>query len=297
MLSPNGLGPVESAILRALRSHGDDVVRSSDLLDAVEEGFAVTPASAYPVLLAMCRRWAFPLELVVPHGNMAQAGVEPADPRYTAVRLTDLGRRAADAERGVGPPLPIGLCAGTAHGGGRRPPFSAHRTVQALLELARTSHGDVDADAVHDLLGAPAYPAGCSVQGPIDTLLAGESVTLVLTASLARLDDVTLELSSVPEPWRPIEQWLPRDWPEIRGFRDESSDRGARFLVDLRRAEDAARVLRDLPKIWPLHMQVPAHLGAPWIDLGRAWLAGVPESIDIESHLVTLLDELGAADT
>src|SRR5690606_1490546 len=85
----------------------------------------------------------------------------PADPRYTEVRLTELGEACALADTGTGPPISAGLVHGDTFKGGTRPPLHPTRLLDALRSI---KDGASDAEVL-TVIGPPAFPADCLVEG------------------------------------------------------------------------------------------------------------------------------------
>jgi hypothetical protein len=148
-----GLGLVELELLAVLRAlppgrgaqlfrhdtgaqpGADDLRSSYEVLAAVERQIGLAPRYAYEVLCDMARPWTVPLRLVDFHGDCGGRDTElrPADPRYTAARLSCVGELVLETERGEMAPLPIGLINGNVHAGGTRPrsPHSGSSTPSA----------------------------------------------------------------------------------------------------------------------------------------------------------------------
>jgi len=161
-----GLGALELSVLAAVgESKGSR--RTPVVLEELErEGIA--PVYAMRVLQDLLAPWQRHLTLLHGEGNWGSVGNDPrADPRYTAVALSHVGRLALAAERGEVSPVPLGLIDGTLYAGGRVPPFNPQRVVEALQQ------GSKDA-------GPPALPTGGEVAGELPQLLAGKKARLQL---------------------------------------------------------------------------------------------------------------------
>jgi len=201
-----GLGLVELELLAVLRAlspgkgtqlfgqgtrtepSADDPRSSYEVLAAVERQIGLAPRYAYEVLCDMARPWTVPLRLVDFHGDYGGRDTElrPADPRYTAARLSRVGELVLQAERGEMAPLPIGLINGNVHAEGTRPPFSPQRVIDAIRHVFEEPA--IDDAAVTELVGPPQFPTGCSVSGDLAALAAGKAVELRLGATLS-IDD------------------------------------------------------------------------------------------------------------
>ena len=92
-----GVGLVEVAILEALDSIGARLgrryVKSSRVLDAVDQNFGLAPGYGYEILVDLVQPWKMPVLLVDGQGNFGSHGNDPpANFRYTEARLSSAGQ-------------------------------------------------------------------------------------------------------------------------------------------------------------------------------------------------------------
>lgn len=157
--------------------------RCSSLLAALDERHGVLPRYGYAVLVDLVQPWQTSLAVLMGSGNFGSPDADPpAHARYTECRLSAVGKLGAAAERGDGPPIPIGLINGTMYGGGTRPPHDPSLIINSLLLIAENP--DASDKEIIDVAGGPAFPTGCAVSGDIEGLAAGRRVRLRLAARM-----------------------------------------------------------------------------------------------------------------
>ena len=109
MTERTGLGPLEIAVLRAIDAAGgaEDFVPSLQVLERLEAaGFGRT--YLYEVIQDLAVPWQVHLPLVSYQGNFGSPRNDPAaEPRYTEVALSRIGRLALAAEDGRSGLLPL----------------------------------------------------------------------------------------------------------------------------------------------------------------------------------------------
>jgi len=164
MSARTGLSDLHVAILDAV-DRASPAPRTfhkcSHALDLLSEDAGHGPLSAYEELCALATPWTALLPLLEYAGNFGTPGRDDpaADARYTECRLSPAGAAALAAERGDGPPTPLGLVLGDWFLGGRRPSFGPGRVAEAVRMAAG---GDLDG-AVQEL-GPPLFPGGLPVR-------------------------------------------------------------------------------------------------------------------------------------
>ncbi|MDP9416284.1 MAG: hypothetical protein M3P48_00225 [Actinomycetota bacterium] len=224
-------------------------------------------------------------------------GDDMAEPHYTEVGLSPLGRLALASERGELGPVPIGLIDGSLYRGGRVPPLNLAgvlRTLRALLDDPAAAD-----QVLVRLLGAPELPSGGSVRGLPRGLYAGRRTRAQLTSRLVReqdasearivitgvplgvaVDEVALFLDSrarmEQRPDEPSDQANPPLGAALR-VRDETSMRaGIRVVVAAPPSADLDEIERWVRDVWPVtvdaDLQLPEPVGDLLLSLGR----GVP---------------------
>lgn len=155
--SASGLTAVEIAVLRAVEECGASAdgpyAPSTDVLELVDSRTGVGPRYAHRILVDLTVDWVRHLPLLEGEGNFGSvAGDEPADAKYTQVRLARVAELALASERGAVGPLPLDLIEGSMYRGGGLAPFDPALTVRALLAGAgsagtpRTPTGTITAD-------------------------------------------------------------------------------------------------------------------------------------------------------
>src|SRR4051794_20336755 len=182
----SGLSDLDVAVLLALADLGARPDRphtkSARALEELYSKTGIPPLYGYDVMCNMAAPWLVNLRLLDPHGNHGSPDFSAAAPRYTEVRLSPIGMLAVAAERGGGPPVPIGLVNGDVHLGGEHPPFDPVRVTDTLARLI--DEPDLTDEELVDSMGTPAFPTGCVVHGDFDALAHGEAIRLSLFARL-----------------------------------------------------------------------------------------------------------------
>lgn len=199
----SGIGVVELAILGALDSLGawpdQPYASNARVLEAVDQGIGLAPGYAYEVLLDLARQWRLPVPMVDGEGNYGAPTEEPhSEFRYTGARLSAAGAVAIAAESRELAPVPIGLINGNTHRDGRRPPFRPAAIIEAMRQVIRDP--EVTSDDLVNLIGPPAFPAGCTVTGDLAALMAGLPATLELHSRLAIKDVATVAADRPGQP-------------------------------------------------------------------------------------------------
>ena len=322
MSDATGLGMLEVTVLESLDRCGGFAApapfRKSQLfIDDVYERHGVGPSIAYEVLCDLARPYVAHLPLIDFHGNYGSPDFGPAAPRYTEARLSVLGAAALAAERGEGPPLPVGLVNGDTHHGGRRPPLDPSRAIAAI----RASQAGADDAEVAALVGLPAFPTGCAVAGDATAFARGDHTLLELSA-VVTVQPRSLVLSNLPpgascgeiaerighhvrratrspvhpgpDPGARIGLGVEPRWASIVDVndasadarthlvltvRDELDDAGRRELIDLVLEESGAR------------RHVPVQADGPIADVVRRWIERIRASAGdagVEASLTTL---------
>src|SRR4051794_22429056 len=176
----SGLSDLDVAVLLALADLGARPDRphtkSARALEELYSKTGIPPLYGYEVMCNMAAPWLVNLRLLDPHGNYGSPDFSAAAPRYTEVRLSPIGILAVAAERGDGPPVPIGLINGDVHLNGRRPPFNAVRVTETLVRIM--NEPNLTDDDVIRAVGPPEFPTGCIVEGDFDSLARAEPVEL-----------------------------------------------------------------------------------------------------------------------
>jgi hypothetical protein len=113
-------------------------VRSSKVLEAIEERTGLGPRYAYEMLLDLTRPWVLPIVTVAVQGNGGSRSYAPAaGPEFTQTRPSQAGALVLEAEAHRMAPVPVGLINGTTYRGGTRPaldPFAVLAALRRLLE-------------------------------------------------------------------------------------------------------------------------------------------------------------------
>lgn len=107
MSDRTGLGPLEVALLRTVEALADRApVRTTAALDRLESNEHFGAVYAVRAMQHLGAPWCVHLRLLDLHGNWGSAAGDPmADPAYTEVGLSWLGRLVLAAERGA-----VGRC-------------------------------------------------------------------------------------------------------------------------------------------------------------------------------------------
>jgi hypothetical protein len=254
----------------------------------------------YPLLIDLATPWTVWLPLLDGAGNFGSPDPddEPADPEYTRCRLSAAGLLAVAADRGDGPPVPVGLINGSMYRGGRQPPYDPHRMIAAVLRAAQ-SPGLPD-DELAAVAGPPAFPAGCAVAGDLAGLAAGRRTELRLTAAVTQgrwHEQAVLDITRLPPrtgraeviaairararrppPWaldrRP--ELLEHSWVPVREVREErdeaGSGSGSAIRCLLLPGTDPDRAAAALRETWGVSVTAEAVLPAPLPALLRSWI-------------------------
>lgn len=299
MSERTGLGCIETALILTIEemAGGERMRQCSSLLAALDERHGILPNHGYPILVDLVQPWQTPLPLMIGSGNFGSPDADPpADAAYTECRLSAVGKLAVGAERGDGPPIPIGLVNGTMYGGATRPPHDPSRIVDSLLLVAENP-GVSDKEII-DAAGGPAFPTGCTVSGNLSGLAAGKRVRLRLVAHIREgvqqgrsILDITafppgIGTTTVAEAlWhrarRPPSEDL-RDHPElaqlvylpIRDVQDMTSmHTGTLVRCWLDHSVSPAQVKPEIEKVWGVGIEVDAQLPASLPAMLRSWVS------------------------
>lgn len=286
MSDRTGLGPLETTVLHTVgRLSGPALehVRCSDVLDALEEdGFGAN--YLYRVLQDLTVSWRLHLPLLDGQGNFGSPGNDPAaDPTYTEVRLSPIGRLALASENSETGPLPLALIEGTLYRGGRIPPFSPRLILDTLTRLQH--EGDAPfTDADLDLLvGTATLPTGGTVDGHLAALLAGEPAEMRMSCQITLVErdgrqvleitgfplgvDVDLMLQSIAQRASFENQLRGGGHHYIVDLQDRSSGRtGIRMQVLLRPGVDPVEAEAWLRTLWPVSIDQTWQLPHPMAD-------------------------------
>lgn len=293
-----GLGPLELAVLRAVEAAGrsaDGFRRTPRVLQHLDEAEAIGPDYALPVLRDLGAPWRVHLRLLDLRGNWGSVlGGPMADPAYTEVRLSPLGRLALASEDGQVGPVPIALVEGSAYRGGGVPPFAPDAVVAALRALLEAD----DPAAVHGsvltrLVGAPVLPTGGEVRLRLASLHAGRRVRGQMTCRIERTlspagKAVELAVTGTP---------LGADVDEIaynlldrsRGLpgqrlappgpvldvTDETDRSGVRVAVTAGADVDAGALEEWMRSVWPVTLEVDWRLPESTPARVRRWAAAI----------------------
>lgn len=282
MTGLTGLGALELSVLSAV-GNGKGPRRTTVVLEELDrEGIA--PAYAARVLRDLLAPWQRHLTVLDGEGNWGSSGNDPpADPRYTAVGLSPVGRLALAAERGEVGPVPLGLVDGTLYAGGRVPPFEPRRVVEAL------GQGLDDA-------GPPALPTSGDVAGEVAKLLAGKKARLELGPRVVHEPDAlvitghALGVNRDTLAERLAQRVAVGDWPRrvaanvaepravrppVLDVRDESTTRaGTRIVCRLAPGADPHVAEQWVRAVWPVTVEVDCRLPAPQRVRLRNWERG-----------------------
>lgn len=293
MTERTGLGVLEVAALRAIEAAGGgaEPVQSLQVLEDLErDGFG--RAYMYLVLQDLVVPWQVQLPLVEGQGNFGSPGNDPAaEPQYTEVGLSRLGRLALAAEEGRSGPLPIRLIEGNAYCGGSVPPFAPRAVVRALDRLLDLGDAIPDTE-LDELVGPPALPTGGVVHGDIAALLRGEPTPVEMSCRIehgAIGEARTLEIVGFPLRGNPdeildgIATRIPHAGSRRGGgqefasnVQDHSSGRhGTRIVVALREGVDIQAAEAWLRSVWPVTVEVDWRLPAPMPDRLRTAAAAI----------------------
>lgn len=314
MSDRTGLGIVDVAVLEALHRiearHEWRYCKAARAVEELDAVYGLAPDLAYSALCDMARPWVVHLRCVDFHGNVGSADYSPSAPQYTEARLSELGALARAAERGEMGAVPIGLINGNTAGGGTRPPFDPHRVVSALLEVI--AKPDATDNELVGLVGAPVFPTGCDVTGDILALVAGEAVTLRLSARLSPLEgpkpgwvasrlppgvgsrEVSGYVAAAVQrrPWSADLPDLDRHTRIPVSCIDDLSDTETRLVFTASTGADLEQLRQQLAGIYGLTVELRAQLPAPLPDMLRSWVAAhaTDDLTDSLTQLERLLD-------
>jgi DNA gyrase subunit A len=290
-----GLGIVDVAVLETLDRIGAQAERHhmkcARAVAALDANYGLRPDFAYDALCDMARPWVIPVRCVDFHGNLGSFDAPAAGPRYAEARLSHVGMLAVASERGEIGAVPIGLINGNTYCGGIRPPFDPRRVVTALGRLLDDSA--VSDHDLTDMVGPPVFPTGCEVAGDLATLVAGEHVTLRLSARLRPAEP--------PRQGWLIDHFPPgvgarqicerlaglvtrRSWsadlPEldrrtritVSMIEDVSTDKDAQLFLQAARGADIDALGRQLLEVHGVTIQLSVELPASLPEILRRWV-------------------------
>jgi DNA gyrase/topoisomerase IV subunit A len=273
-------------------------VKSAKAVERVYTTREIPPRYAYDTICSISARWLVHVRLIEFHGNLGSTddNDNAAGARYTEVRLTRAGAMALAAERGDLPPLPIGLINGDLAFGGTAPPFDPARLVDALRAAAAA---DVTDAALVEMIGLPAFPINCAVDGDLAALASGARTRLRLSADVAIEADhlgSRLVISQFPFGVGPQDaaqaiaslvdavdhQDLRTAHPglyeqmhiPLRDVRNESVDDTGRLVCELLPDADPDMCRDRILEIWPVTTEIPVQLRAPLPTLLRRLVDG-----------------------
>lgn len=325
MSEQSGLSDLDVAVLLALDDLGARPdrghLKSARAVDALYANAGIPPLYGYDVMCNLAAPWLVHLRVLDPHGNYGSPDFAAAAARYTEVRLSQIGMLAVAAERGDGPPVPIGLVNGDVHVGGSRPPFDPVRIIDTLERLALDP--DLSDDDLVRSVGPPAFPTHCDVGGDLDALVRGETTRLMLFARLTHdtgsgrhPTTPVIVVSSLPPQTSATEiaaniasraqrprRDATRSYPaleervhlpvvdvrdETTGGRDGSR---TRLVVVLEPDADPAAAKEQLRNLWGIRVDLNVGLQQPLVDLLRRWVSRVDrdEALDGLTQLRALL--------
>jgi DNA gyrase/topoisomerase IV subunit A len=267
-------------------------VKSAKVVDRAYETRGIPPRHGYDAICTISIPWLVHLRLIDFHGNFGgrDRDDEPANARYTEVRLSPAGVMALAAERGDLPRLPIGLINGDLALGGTSPPFDPVRLADAL----RASGGSASDDDLVAMVGLPAFPTQCSVEGDLTTLASGAPARLRLSARTTFETSgpaAALVLSHFPfgvgpedaasaiahrvgaardRGVRTVHPELQEQMdPGLRDVRNESAGDSTRVVCELLPGADPERCRARVLETWPVTTEFDARLRAPLPTLLR----------------------------
>src|SRR4051794_6836361 len=299
------------------RSH----IKSARVVDVLYASGGIPPIYGYDAMCNLAAPWLVHLRVLDPHGNYGSPDFAAAAPRYTEVRLSQMGMLAVAAERGDGAPGPIGLVNRDVHVGGSRPPFDPVRIIDTLERLALDP--DLSDDDLVRSVGPPAFPTHCEVDVDLDALARGGSTRLTLFARLthetrpgSHQNRSVIVVSSLPPQTcasevaanitsrvgRPRRDATP-NYPaleervhlpvvdvndETAGVLDGSR---TRLVVVLEPDADPAAAKEQLRDVWGIRVGLNVGLQQPLADLLRKWVSRLErdEALNGLTHLRALL--------
>ena len=313
----DGLKPVQRRILFAMWEAGlrpDRPYRkcASAVGDVMKKYHPHGDSSIYDALVRMAQEFSTREPLVDGHGNFGSVdGDSPAAMRYTEARLSAIAMEllAGIDEDTVGfvpnydgyekepvvlparfPNLLVNGSSGIAVGMATNiPPHNLGEVIDACLHLIRKPAATVD--DLMKFVPAPDFPTGGRIvesDGIRDAYLTGrgavtmEAIAATETRSggLPRIvvTEIPYQVNKAALLERIAELVKERKLEEIRDLRDESSREGMRVVIELKRGEDPARVLRKLYKHTDLRTNFNVNL--------VALVEGQPRTIGLRDALV-----------
>jgi hypothetical protein len=306
-----GVGQLDRTIIDTLHRLGANPdgrpIRAAGLLTDLD-GQGIPPRYAYEHLCLSTQRslcWVRPYR---PTGNAGSRTDPPAGPRYVDMSLSEVGELLATETQVAA--LPVGFVNGNMHVDGLRPAFEPARVLDAVA-LAATKPQVSDTELV-DAVGPPSFPVGCTVEGDVDGLHAGEEVTLTLAA---RLDpDPTgnaLLMTGVPPVVNPLEvlaSLADRATPHPRhpgapaldqtllplgDVNDGSMHDEELYVLTPRRGTTIEELGSKVIQVWGVTTPVRAQLPAPTAAIIRHHAQGEPSDV---ARATRRLRELTAPD-
>ena len=316
----DGLKPVQRRILFAMWEAGlrpDRPYRkcASAVGDVMKKYHPHGDSSIYDALVRMAQEFSSREPLVDGHGNFGSIdGDAPAAMRYTEARLSSIAMEllAGIDEDTVGfapnydgyesepvvlpsrfPNLLVNGASGIAVGMATNiPPHNLAEVIDACLALIKKPSATVDELMRH--VPAPDFPTGARIigtDGIRDAYLTGrgavtmESVATTETRSggLPRIvvTEIPFQVNKSALLERIAELVKDKKVDEVRDLRDESSREGMRIVIELKRGEDPAKVLRKLYRLTDLRTNFNVNL--------VALVDGQPRTIGLRDALTEYL--------
>ena len=316
----DGLKPVQRRILFAMWEAGlrpDRPYRkcASAVGDVMKKYHPHGDSSIYDALVRMAQEFSSREPLVDGHGNFGSVdGDSPAAMRYTEARLSPL---AMELLAGIDedtvtfvpnydgyekeplvlpsrfPNLLVNGASGIAVGMATNiPPHNLGEVIDACLTLIRKPSATVDELMRH--VPAPDFPTGARIVGTDgirDAYLTGRgAITMEAIAStetrsggLPRvvITEIPFQVNKSALLERIADLVKDKKIEEIRDLRDESSREGMRVVIELKRGEDPARVLRKLYRSTDLRTNFNVNL--------VALVEGQPRTIGLRDALTHYL--------
>ena len=316
----DGLKPVQRRILFAMWEAGlrpDRPYRkcASAVGDVMKKYHPHGDSSIYDALVRMAQEFSSREPLVDGHGNFGSIdGDAPAAMRYTEARLSPIAMEllAGIDEDTVGftpnydgyeqepvvlpsrfPNLLVNGASGIAVGMATNiPPHNLAEVIDACLALIKKPSATVDELMRH--VPAPDFPTGARIigtDGIRDAYLTGrgavtmESIATTETRSggLPRIvvTEIPFQVNKSALLERIADLVKEKKVDEIRDLRDESSREGMRIVIELKRGEDPAKVLRKLYRLTDLRTNFNVNL--------VALVDGQPRTIGLRDALTEYL--------
>ena len=281
----DGLKPVQRRILHAMWEAGlrpDRPYRkcASAVGDVMKKYHPHGDSSIYEALVRMAQDFSTREPLIDGHGNFGSVdGDGAAAMRYTEARLSQVAMELLDGttEETVDfvpnydgyesepvvlparlPNLLINGSSGIAVGMATNiPPHNLSETIDACLHLIR--HPDATVDELMRILPGPDFPTGgriTSTEGIRDAYLTGKGtiVTEAVASTETRsgglprivVTEIPYQVNKATLLGRIADLVKSRKLDGVRDLRDESSRDGMRIVVELKRGEDPAKIMRKL---------------------------------------------------